>query len=264
VIWKYDTPEDEWRAYLDGTHYSIVWGKRLFRHIPSSPRCCVCLAPFEGPGGWAFRRFGIRRWDKNPNVCNDCIGALVKHEVMGVDAEISFLFADVRRSSDLARQMDTYGFARLMQRFYSVANDVLLANNAILDKFIGDEVVGFFMPFMTGPDHAGAAVRAARQLLAAVGHVEGEEPWLPLGAGVNTGTTFVGMVSRGSSSEFTAFGDVINVAAHLAAAAGSGEILATESTLAAAGIGRDGLERRDLSLKGHHVDAVVLPASSSG
>ena len=206
----------------------------------------------------------IRRWDKNPNVCNDCIGALVKHEVMGVDAEISFLFADVRRSSDLARQMDTYGFARLMQRFYSVANDVLLANNAILDKFIGDEVVGFFMPFMTGPDHAGAAVRAARQLLTAVGHDEGEAPWLPVGAGVNTGTTFVGKVSRGSGTEFTAFGDVINVAAHLAAVAGPGEILATESTLAAAGIGRDGLERRDLSLKGHHVDAVVLPVASPG
>ena len=264
MIWKYETPEDEWRAYLDGTHHSIVWGKRLFGHIPSAPRCCVCLAPFEGPGGWAFRRFGIRRWDKNPNVCNDCIGSLVKHEVMGVAAEISCRVADVRRSSDLARQMDTQGFARLMQRFYSVANDVLLENNAILDKFIGDEVVGFFMPFMTGPDHAGAALRAARQLLTAVGHVDGEDPWLPLGAGINTGTTFVGMVSRGSSSEFTAFGDVINVAAHLAAAAGPGEILATESTLAAAGIGRDGLERRDLSLKGHQVDAVVLPVASSG
>ena len=265
-MWKYDTPEDEWRAYLDGTHYSIVWGKRLFRHIPSSPRCCVCLAPFAGPGGWAFRRVGIRRWEKNPNVCNDCIGTLVKHEVIGAEAEISFLFADVRRSSDLARQMDTYEFARLMQRFYRVANDVLLDHNAILDKFIGDEVVGFFMPFMTGSDHAGAAVRAARELLKAVGHgdADGDEPWLPLGVGVNTGTTFVGMVSRGSGSEFTAFGDVINVAAHLAAAAGPGEILATDATVTAAGLPTDGLERRDLSLKGHHVDAVVLPVSPSG
>jgi len=256
---RYATAEDEWRAYLDGTHYTIVWGRRLFRGIPWSPRCVVCLAPFAGPGGVVFRAVGIRRWDKNPNVCNHCIRSLVEHEVMGADAEISFLFADIRRSSELARSMDTHELARLMQRFYRVANDVLLANSAILDKFIGDEAVGFFMPFMTGPDHAGAAVRAARELLDATGHGDADGPWVRLGIGVNTGTTFVGMVSRGSGSEFTAFGDPINIAAHLAAAAGPGEILTTQATLSAAGLDGDGLERRDLNLKGHQVGAAVLP-----
>jgi adenylate cyclase len=256
---RYATPEDEWLSYLDGTHYSIVWGRRLFRGIPWSPRCTVCLAPFAGPGGWAFRRIGIRRWEKNPNVCNHCIRSLVNHEVMGAEAEISFLFADVRRSSELARSMDTLEFTHLMQRFYRTANDVLLDHSAILDKFVGDEAVGFFMPFMTGPDHAGTAVRAARELLRVTGHGEDEGPWVQLGIGVNTGVTFVGMVSRGSGSEFTAFGDAINVASHLAAAAGPGEILTTDATLTAAGIAAGTMERRDLSLKGHQVDAAVLP-----
>ena len=262
AMWRFATPEDEWRSYLDGTHYQIVWGRRLFRGIPWAPRCCVCLAPFGGPGGVVFRTIGIRRWEKNPNVCNHCIRALVKHEVMGTDAEISFLFADIRRSSELARAMDTRAFAELMQRFYRVANDVLLENAAILDKFIGDEVVGFFMPFMTGPDHAGAALRTARGLLDATGHTEPGGPWLSLGIGVNTGTTFVGMVSRGSGHEFTAFGDAINVAAHLASVAGPGEILTTEETLAKARIEAGSLERRNLSLKGHHVDGVVLSSAS--
>jgi len=150
-----------------------------------------------------------------------------------------------------------------MQRFYSTANDVLLSNGAILDKFIGDEVVAFFMPFMTGPDHARAAVLAARELLAATGHADDVGPWLPLGAGVNSGTAFVGMVSHGSASEFTAFGDTINVAAHLAAQADPGEILVTDATAGAAGVDGDGLERRKLSLKGHQVDAVVVPVAST-
>ncbi len=204
---------------------------------------------------------GIRRWDKNPNVCTDCIRALVKHEVMGVEAEISFVFADIRRSSELARAMDPRAFAELMQRFYRVANDVLLGNAAIFDKFVGDEVVGFFMPFMTGPDHAGAAVRTAQELLAATGHTDPAGLTIALGVGVNTGILFVGMVSRGSGHEFTAFGDAINVAAHLAGAAGPGEILTTEDTLLAAGIGAEPLERRRLSLKGHQVDGVVLSAA---
>jgi len=130
---RFATPEDEWRAYLDGTHPSIVWGRRLFRHVPSAPRCMVCFAPFGAPGGPVFRSMGFVRWDKNPNVCLHCLRSLRNHDVMGAEVEISFLFADVRRSSDLARSMGTMDFTRLMQRFYSTANDVLIANGAILD-----------------------------------------------------------------------------------------------------------------------------------
>jgi adenylate cyclase len=260
---RFATPEAEWRAYLDGTHPSIVWGRRLFRHIPSNPRCLVCAAPFGAPGGPVFRRIGFTRWEKNPNVCDHCISSLAGHDVMGAEVEISFLFADVRGSSELARSMGTVEFARLMQRFYAAASDVLLADGAILDKFVGDEVVGFFMPFMTGPDHAVAAVRAARGLMASLGHSDPEGPWLPLGAGVTTGTAFVGMVSSGSGSEFTAFGDPINVAAHIVAEAAAGEILVTDEVAAAAGLRADGHERRRLRLKGHEVDALVVPASPS-
>ncbi len=140
---------------------------------------------------------------------------------------------------------------------------MLLSNGAILDKFIGDEVVAFFMPFIAGPDHARAAVLAARELLAATGHADDDGPWLALGAGVNSGTAFVGMVSHGSTSEFTAFGDTINVAAHLAAQADPGEILVTDATAGTAGLVGDDLERRTLSLKGHQVDAVVVPVGAT-
>lgn len=259
---RFATPEDEWRAYLDGTHPSIVWGRRLFRRVPSDPRCMVCLAPFGAPGGPLFRRMGFRPWDKNPNVCLHCLSSLEGYDVMGAEADISFLFADVRRSSDLAQRMSVIDLARLMQRFYVAASDVLLANGAILDKFVGDEVVGFFLPFMTGPDHAGAAMRAARELLLAVGHGDPAGPWLPLGAGVSTGTAFVGMVSRGNVSEFTAFGDTINVAAHIAAQAAAGEILVTDAAAAAAGVSGNGVARRHLSLKGRQVDAVAVSVGS--
>ena len=259
---KFATREDEWRAFLDGTHPSIQWGRRTFRHIPSSPRCRVCYAPFGGPGGAMFRLMGFVRWDKNPNVCVRCLKDMRMYDVMGAEVEISFLFADVRNSSAIARQVGTMEFTRLMQRFYATANQVLLDNDALIDKFVGDEVVGFFMPFMTGPGHAGAAVRAARALLLATGHGEAGEPWLPLGAGVNTGISFVGMVSSGQASEFTAFGDPINVAAHVASQAGTGEVLVTEAAVTAAGLDVDGLEHRHLSLKGSQADVVVVPVSS--
>jgi adenylate cyclase len=260
---KFASKEEEWRAYLGGTHPMIRSGHRFFGLIPSSPRCKLCSVPFAGIGGLLFRPLRFKRWEKNPNICQRCILYLDRQEVSGAEIEVSFLFADVRRSSDLARSIGTMEFTRLMQRFYATATEVLIGDGAIIEKFVGDEVVGFFMPLMAGPDHAAAAVRAAQHLLLETGHGSAEGPWLPLGAGVHTGRAFVGMVSRGSSSDFTAFGDPINVAAHVAAQAAPGEILVTETSAVAAGLATNGLERRHLSLKGHGTDVMVLPVTSS-
>ena len=75
---------------------------------------------------------------------------------------------------------------------------------------------------------------------------------------MHTGTAFVGMVGSDDASDFTALGDPVNIAAHLASQGAIGEILVTDHASEAAGLTADGLERRHLSLKGHPVDAVVL------
>jgi adenylate cyclase len=257
-------PEDEWRACLLGTARHMVLGRRTFGILPSDPRCKFCSIPFRGPGGFVFRHLSQKYgpWDKNPNLCRRCVIGLGSAEVMGAEVDVSFLFADVRRSSDLAREMGTFEFTRLMQRFYSVATEVLFDHEALLDKFVGDEVVGFFLPFMAGEGHARAAVETARALFGAAGYGSPDGPWIPLGAGVHTGSAFVGYISRGEASEFTALGDTINVAAHLAATAAPGEILITDAV--AASLETDDLERRHLSLKGHELDALVISLEARG
>ena len=257
---KFASQEDEWRAYLTGTHPLMGRGGLfIFRYTPSAPRCRMCAVPFRGLGRLLFGRLGFRPWPKNPTLCSKCTIWLHKQPVSGAEVEVSFLFADVRRSSDLARNIGTMEFTRLMQRFYTVATESLLADDAVIEKFVGDEVVGFFLPLLTGPNHAAAAVRAAEHLMQATGHGDPDGPWLPLGAGVHTGVAFVGMVSSGTTGEFTAFGDVINVAAHVASQAAPGEILVTDAAATAAGLGAEGLARRRLSLKGHEMGAVVVP-----
>jgi adenylate cyclase len=132
-------------------------------------------------------------------------------EFRGAEVEVSMLFADVRGSSKLARQMSVLDFTRLMNRFYRVSTDVLIDAEAIVEKFVGDEVVGLFIPFMTGPEHAKRAVQTAEELLLATGHSSGQSPWVPLGAGVHTGSAFVGIVGSDGASDFTALGDPVNI-----------------------------------------------------
>jgi adenylate cyclase len=260
---RYDSLEDEWRAMMLGTHPILRKGRRTFGLIPAGPRCKICSAPFGSPGRTFFRRFGFEPWEKNPNICRRCFTGLEGMDVAGAEVPSSFLFADVRRSSDLARSMNTMDFTKLMQRFYEVATHVVLDNDGILDKFVGDEVVGFFIPFMTGENHALTAIRAAEQLLYETGHGDPGGPWIPIGAGVHSGEPFVGVVSRGGTGEFTALGDAVNVAAHLASQAAAGEILVTLDAIEAAHLPPDGLEPRSVSLKGHVVQAVALDIGRS-
>jgi adenylate cyclase len=81
---------------------------------------------------------------------------------------------------------------------------------------------------------------------------------LPIGIGVNTGVAYVGAVGTDEHVEFTALGDEVNVTARLAGAAAAGELLATESTIRAAGLDAAGLERRELALKGKSATTRVV------
>lgn len=268
----YATPEEEWHDFLSGTHPHLQH-KSPFRLIPSSPRCKLCKAPFAGPGKLVFRRLGFEPWVKQPKVCGRCFqgfsglaqmcpDAEEGKEIRGAEVELTMLFADVRGSSKLARAMPVMDFTLLMNRFYRESSGLLIEQDAIIEKFVGDEICGLFVPFMTGPDHAARAVETARELLRVTGHGSADGPWIPLGAGVHTGPAFVGVVGSANATDFTALGDPVNVAAHLASSAGIGEVLVTDDAAAAAGIASDGLEHRQLSLKGHAVEAFVVPASS--
>lgn len=148
--------------------------------------------------------------------------------------------------------MSATEFSRLMNRFYSVATDVLIKTDAFIDKLVGDEVMAVFLPILAGEEHARKATQAARELLQATGHGDPGGPWVPVGVGVHTGAAFFGTVTgaEGTFSDLTALGDSVNVAARIASKARPGEALISDATHAAAGLDLGDLEQRQLELKG--------------
>jgi adenylate cyclase len=244
-----DTPPSDpmWRAILEGTAGGFGAGRGWLRMIPSSPRCKLCSAPFAGPGAPLMRLLDRGRWAKSPNICGFCFKALERGRG-GAEIDLSLLFADVRGSTSLAESMGAESFRRLLGRFYHEATSVLLAHDAVIDKFVGDEVVALFIPALNGTRHAGDAIEAARDLLRATGHGDRGGPWIPLGVGVHTGPAYVGTVGD-TVTDFTALGDSVNVTARLASAAGPGEILVSAATAEAADLDRS-LETRTLTLRG--------------
>jgi adenylate cyclase len=222
--------------------------RAFWRSIPSSPRCKMCTSPFGGPGGAALRLLGKGPWPANPRYCRGCFKTLYQNRA-GAEIECTLLFIDIRGSTGLAESMPARDYRTLLDRFYASVTEVLIEHEAIVDKFVGDEVIGIYVPVLTGGEHARAAVDSAVAALRATGHDTGA-PWIPIGAGVNTGVAYVGAVGTAEHVEFTALGDPVNVTARLASAAGMGEVLVTESAAQAAQLEIGALERRHLDLRG--------------
>ena len=222
--------------------------RRVFTRIPRGPRCKICAAPFGGPGAPFMRAIGKRPSDKNPAMCNSCFVHIAKHRG-GAEIEASFLFADIRGSTALAERMSPSEFRALLDRFYVAASTAVFDHDGGVDKFVGDEIVAFFFPLVTGARHAAKAIEAATAILRGTGHDDPGGPWVPVGAGVATGKAWVGAVGDERRMDITALGDPVNTTARLAAVARAGEVLVTVEAAEAAGLDRE-LEPRDLELKG--------------
>jgi adenylate cyclase len=235
--------------------------RNFFLRLPSGPHCKLCGAPFNGVGGVLLGPMGFKPWPKNPTLCQACMMFMGKYPPNGAEIECTLLFADVRGSTGMAEQTNPTDYASVLRRFYAVGSEALIAERGIVDKFVGDEVVGLFVPAFAGAQHSAAAFRAAGRMLEMTGHRDAAGAWLNIGIGIHEGTAFVGSVAVGSTvSDFTALGDTVNAAARLAAEAAGGEVLISEAALANAGADGAGLPRRELQLRGRDAPLEIAVA----
>jgi adenylate cyclase len=256
---------EEVRLFMTGEHPGFAAQRSRFKHIPSDPRCKICAAPFGGVGGLALRPLGFGR-SSNPALCMKCTVELGKAGVTGVEIPCTMLFSDVRGSTSLGERMRPSEFKAFLGQFYRLAARAIVDNDGIVDKLVGDEVIGLFFGGISGPNHAGAGIRAALQLAEAAARADAT-PMGPIlvGTAVHTGDAFVGATGPADAVEdFTALGDCVNATARLASAAGPGELLVSMAAARAAHTPTEGRERRRLDLRGRSepVEVVVLRDAS--
>jgi len=250
------------RGFLSGEDPGLPRFRSFMRRLPHGPNCKLCAAPFEGPAGAVLRHLGFARFPGNPAICSSCIKDLNKIGVFGAEIPVSLLFADIRGSTTIGEQMSPTEFRAFLDRFYRLSSKAILENDGIVDKFVGDEVIGLFFAGVSGRDHAAAAIRAARHLLDEVGRADASTRGpIPVGAAVNTGSAFVGSTgAEGAVSDFTALGDVVNTTARLASEAAAGELLVSVEAAQAGALDSHSMEHRTLSVRGRSeaVEVVVL------
>ena len=79
-----------------------------------------------------------------------------------------------------------------------------------------------------------------------------------MGAGLNTGTAFVGVLGSRDKLDFSALGDTVNVAARLGSLAAAGELLVSRAAWDAARLPEDGGARREVGITGRAEPLEIL------
>jgi adenylate cyclase len=195
--------------------------RRFTQRVPANPRCKICYVPFAGIG----RLLGSRPSRLNPSFCAACFEGA---PLGGYETDIGVLFADARGYTAWAKTKSPTDCADSLNRFYNSASASLMAHDAIIDKFVGDEVMALFVTAMPtlGSSMCDQMLAAAQDLLVTARDACGE---LPIGVGLNCGTAWIGNVGSPDVRDFTALGDVVNMAARLQGCAEPGQIVLSEA-----------------------------------
>lgn len=238
--------QEEWEHFFERFgHARYRRGIRVVSRLPSAPRCEACGSPYKGLGGALMRLMGKAPSRKNPRWCRLCFEMAPEG---GATLTVGVLFADVRGSTALGERLSPQGVAETMNRFYGDVTRIIV-RHGIVDKLIGDEVMGLYLPPLApGGRYVDAMLTDARDLLLAVGYGTDSGPYLEVGVGLDIGQAFVGVIGAGEVRDFTALGDVVNTAARLQSTARGGQIVMSDAVATIGGVSEG--EPVALQLKG--------------
>ncbi|HRG47393.1 MAG TPA: adenylate/guanylate cyclase domain-containing protein [Leptospiraceae bacterium] len=180
---------------------------------------------------------GLEEREKIKNILGNMIDPVVVNEAMkdlqalkrGSEKQITAFFSDVASFSTISEKLTSFQLANLLNEYLSAMTIILKKHEGVLDKYIGDAIVGIFNAPLDVTDHSLAAARASVEMIQKLGELRNE--WEKNGSyieeahhmkiriGLNTGTAKVGFMGTDALASYTMMGDTVNLAARLEAAA---------------------------------------------
>ena len=151
----------------------------------------------------------------------------------GSKRRVVVLFSDIRGFTALSAELSPDEIALLLTEYFTEMVEIVFRHGGTLDKFMGDALMALWGAPLAREDDADRAVDAAIAMQRGLESLN--EEWksqgrrtLSVGIGINVGEVFAGNIGSEQRLDYTVIGDAVNLAAHLCAEAGPGDILAAE------------------------------------
>ena len=140
----------------------------------------------------------------------------------GERKEMSFLFMDIVGFTPIseAHKDNPEDLVNLINNFLDRMTNILLANGATIDKYMGDCIMAFWNFPIPCEDHrtkallAGKAIEQEAKLIAEEYQAKGL-PLIAVGTGISTGNAIVGGMGSELRMDLSVIGDAVNLGARL-------------------------------------------------
>ena len=153
--------------------------------------------------------------------------------------QVTVLFADVSGFTAMAETMDHEEVSGVINSLWSRVDKAILEQGGRIDKHIGDAVMVLFGTPIAQEDDPERAIRAALKIQAEIiawkkefddslSNQPSRAENIQLRIGINTGPALLGTI--GTTGEYTAIGDTVNLASRIEHAAPLGGILISHDT----------------------------------
>jgi class 3 adenylate cyclase len=169
---------------------------------------------------------------ENPPVARFCLacGAPLAFDSVPRDERriVTVIFVDLVGFTAKAESLDPEDVRALLTPYHERVRHEIESFGGVVEKFIGDAVMGIFGAPLAHGDDAERAVRSALVVRDNVGGLADRE--LQIRIAVNTGEAVVSLGARPALGESMVAGDVVNTAARLQAAAPVNAVVVGEQT----------------------------------
>lgn len=132
----------------------------------------------------------------------------------GQEKEISVFFSDIRGFTTMAESMSAKHLIVTLRRYFEEMTNIIINHGGTVDKYIGDAIMAFWGAPEHQKNYASLACHAAIAQQLSLPQLNINPP-LQIGIGIATGTTVIGNIGSEKKFNYTAMGDVVNLASRL-------------------------------------------------
>lgn len=156
----------------------------------------------------------------------------------GEEREVTILMSDLRGFTSIVNRRTPKEVLSLLNLYLEAMVEVIERFQGTIIEILGDSFLVMFGAPLSLPDHADRAVASAIAMQGAmveVNRVAGDQslPLLEMGIGVHTGPCVVGNIGSERRSKYAAVGTTVNLAGRIESVTMGGQVLVSETTLAA-------------------------------
>jgi adenylate cyclase len=137
-----------------------------------------------------------------------------------VRREVTVLFTDIRDFTTISEQHSPEAVVDMLSAYFQTMNVVVQRHNGVIVQYLGDSIYAMWNAPAENPHHVEDGCRCTLALKAAIdafnaANAEAGRPELITRYGLHTGIAVVGSVGAAERRQYTAMGDMVNVASRL-------------------------------------------------